>query len=66
VCHPTLAAHNKVYAEQLNKALELRAVADVQFGRDPAEWNLCTGYEASSTIQRLQWTPAEVGITYPR
>lgn len=42
----TLAAYHKVYAEQLARTPTLRAVADVQFGPDPAEWNLWTGYEA--------------------
>jgi anti-sigma regulatory factor (Ser/Thr protein kinase) len=42
----TLAAYHSVYAEQLAKTPTLRAVADVQFGPDPAEWDLWTGYEA--------------------
>src|SRR6266516_1522946 len=42
----TLAAYHKVYAEQLRKTPTLRAVADVQFGPDPEEWDLWTGYEA--------------------
>jgi anti-sigma regulatory factor (Ser/Thr protein kinase) len=42
----TLAAYHKVYAEQLQKTAKLRAVADVQFGPDPHEWDLWTGYEA--------------------
>jgi anti-sigma regulatory factor (Ser/Thr protein kinase) len=42
----TLAAYHEVYAEQLRKTATLRAVADVQFGPDPAEWDLWTGYEA--------------------
>jgi anti-sigma regulatory factor (Ser/Thr protein kinase) len=42
----TLAAYHKVYAEQLHKTPKLRAVADVQFGPDPREWDLWTGYEA--------------------
>ena len=42
----TLAGYHKVYAEQLKKTPKLRAVADVQFGRDPREWDLWTGYEA--------------------
>jgi anti-sigma regulatory factor (Ser/Thr protein kinase) len=42
----TLAAYHDVYAEQLRKTATLRAVADVQFGPDPAEWDLWTGYEA--------------------
>ena len=42
----TLAAYHKVYIEQLRKSPTLRAVADVQFGPDPNEWDLWTGYEA--------------------
>jgi anti-sigma regulatory factor (Ser/Thr protein kinase) len=42
----TLAGYHEVWAEQLRKTPTLRAVADVQFGRDPAEWDLWTGYEA--------------------
>jgi anti-sigma regulatory factor (Ser/Thr protein kinase) len=42
----TLAAYHEIYAEQLARTPTLRAVADVQFGPDPAEWDLWTGYEA--------------------
>jgi anti-sigma regulatory factor (Ser/Thr protein kinase) len=42
----TLAAYHEVYAEQLRKTPTLRALADVQFGPDPREWDLWTGYEA--------------------
>ncbi len=42
----TLAAYHEVYVEQLRKTPTLRAVADVQFGPDPAEWDMWTGYEA--------------------
>src|SRR6478752_2007435 len=42
----TLAAYYKVYVDQLRKTPTLRAVADVQFGPDPNEWDLWTGYEA--------------------
>jgi len=42
----TLAAYHEVYVEQLRKTPTLRAVADVQFGPDPNEWDLWTGYEA--------------------
>jgi anti-sigma regulatory factor (Ser/Thr protein kinase) len=42
----TLAAYHRVYAEQLQRTPELRAVADVQFGPDPREWDTWTGYEA--------------------
>ena len=42
----TLAAYHEVYARQLAKTPRLRAVADVQFGPDPGEWDVWTGYEA--------------------
>jgi anti-sigma regulatory factor (Ser/Thr protein kinase) len=42
----TLAAYHNVYVEQLRKTPTLRAVADVQFGPDPNEWDIWTGYEA--------------------
>jgi anti-sigma regulatory factor (Ser/Thr protein kinase) len=42
----TLASYHEVFALELQKTPRLRAVADVQFGPDPAEWNLWTGYEA--------------------
>jgi anti-sigma regulatory factor (Ser/Thr protein kinase) len=42
----TLAAYHEVYVEQLRKTPTLRAIADVQFGSDPNEWDLWTGYEA--------------------
>ena len=42
----TLAAYHRVYAGQLQRTPRLRAVADVQFGPDPREWDLWIGYEA--------------------
>jgi anti-sigma regulatory factor (Ser/Thr protein kinase) len=42
----TLAAYHEVWVEQLRETPTLRAVADVQFGRDPGEWDLWIGYEA--------------------
>jgi anti-sigma regulatory factor (Ser/Thr protein kinase) len=42
----TLAAYHRIYVEQLRKTPTLRAVADVQFGPDPDEWDVWTGYEA--------------------
>jgi anti-sigma regulatory factor (Ser/Thr protein kinase) len=42
----TLSAYHQVYAEQLRRTPRLRAVADVQFGPDPREWDMWTGYEA--------------------
>ena len=44
----TLAAYHEVWVEQLAETPSLRAVADVQFGRDPGEWVLWLGYEAVS------------------
>jgi anti-sigma regulatory factor (Ser/Thr protein kinase) len=41
-----LTAYHHVFAEQLWLAPALRVVADVQYGPDPAEWDLWTGYEA--------------------
>ena len=45
----TLAAYHQVYVEELKKAASVRVVADVQFGPDPAEWNIWMGYEAALT-----------------
>jgi anti-sigma regulatory factor (Ser/Thr protein kinase) len=59
----TLAAYHKVYAEQLQKTPRLRAVADVQFGRDPREWDLWTGYEAVFN-RSFGHLPAWVWCTY--
>jgi anti-sigma regulatory factor (Ser/Thr protein kinase) len=42
----TLAGYHKVYVEQLQRTPTVRAVADVQFGPDPAEWDLWIAYEA--------------------
>jgi anti-sigma regulatory factor (Ser/Thr protein kinase) len=42
----TLAAYHEVYVELLQRTRTVRAVADVQFGPDPAEWDVWTGYEA--------------------
>jgi anti-sigma regulatory factor (Ser/Thr protein kinase) len=42
----TLAAYHDVYARELRRAGSVRAVADVQFGPDPGEWDVWTGYEA--------------------
>jgi anti-sigma regulatory factor (Ser/Thr protein kinase) len=42
----TLAAYHDVYARQLGRTPSLRAVADVQVGPEPREWDLWTGYEA--------------------
>jgi anti-sigma regulatory factor (Ser/Thr protein kinase) len=42
----TLAAYHAVYADQLRRTPSLRAVADVQVGDDPDEWDMWMGYEA--------------------
>jgi anti-sigma regulatory factor (Ser/Thr protein kinase) len=42
----TLAGYHEVMARQLQETPALRAVADVQFGPDPAERDLWIGYEA--------------------
>jgi anti-sigma regulatory factor (Ser/Thr protein kinase) len=42
----TLAAYHRVYAEQLRQTPALRAVADVQIGPEPGEWDEWMGYEA--------------------
>jgi anti-sigma regulatory factor (Ser/Thr protein kinase) len=59
----TLASYHAVYAEQLARTPSLRAVADVQFGPDPGEWGLWTGYEAvfNASFAHL---PAWVLCTY--
>jgi anti-sigma regulatory factor (Ser/Thr protein kinase) len=42
----TLAAYYKIFTGELQKTASLRAVADVQLGPDPREWDLWMGYEA--------------------
>jgi anti-sigma regulatory factor (Ser/Thr protein kinase) len=42
----TLASYHKVCSAELAKSPNLRAVADVQVGPDPTEWDLWTAYEA--------------------
>jgi anti-sigma regulatory factor (Ser/Thr protein kinase) len=59
----TLAAYHKVWVEQLRKTPTLRAVADVQFGRDPNEWDLWTGYEAAFD-RSFEHLPAWVLCSY--
>src|SRR5690242_21600152 len=41
-----LASYHELFVEQLGTAPAVRAVADVQFGPDPQEWNRWTAYEA--------------------
>jgi anti-sigma regulatory factor (Ser/Thr protein kinase) len=59
----TLAAYHDVYADQLHRTPSLRAVADVQFGPDPSEWDLWTGYEAAFN-ESFAHLPAWVLCTY--
>src|SRR3954471_5788190 len=59
----TLAAYHEVYAAELRKTASLRAVADVQFGPDPAEWDRWTAYEAVFN-RSFAHLPAWVMCTY--
>jgi anti-sigma regulatory factor (Ser/Thr protein kinase) len=59
----TLAAYHKVFAEQLHQTASLRAVADVQFGPDPGEWDLWVGFEAVLN-RSFGHLPAWVWCTY--
>jgi anti-sigma regulatory factor (Ser/Thr protein kinase) len=59
----TLAAYHQVYADQLQKTASLRAIADVQCGSDPGEWDLWMGYEAVFN-QSFAHLPAWVWCTY--
>ena len=59
----TLAAYHGVYASELGRAASLRAVADVQFGPDPGEWDMWTGYEAAFN-RSFAHLPAWVLCTY--
>jgi anti-sigma regulatory factor (Ser/Thr protein kinase) len=59
----TLASYRQVYVEQLGKSPSLRVVADVQFGLDPAEWDLWTAYEAVFN-RSFEHLPAWVVCTY--
>ena len=59
----TLAAYHAVYAGQLQKTPSLRAVADVQFGPDPGEWDLWTGLRGG--LQPLLRASPGVGPVLP-
>src|SRR5256885_2203984 len=59
----TLAAYHRVFVEQFRKTPMLRAVADVQFGPDPDEWDLWTGYEAMFN-RSFEHLPAWVLCSY--
>jgi anti-sigma regulatory factor (Ser/Thr protein kinase) len=59
----TLAAYHAVYADELTRHPFVRAVADVQFGPEPREWDLWTGYEAVFN-RAFASVPAWVLCTY--
>jgi anti-sigma regulatory factor (Ser/Thr protein kinase) len=59
----TLAAYHQVYAEELSRFPSLRAVADVQYGPNPGEWELWNGYE-SVFNQSFAHLPAWVLCSY--
>lgn len=59
----TLAAYHQVYAEELAKNRSLRAVADVQLGPHPSEWDMWIGYEAIFN-RSFAHLPAWVWCTY--
>lgn len=59
----TLAAYHQVFAAQLQETASLRAVADVQFGPDPGEWDLWVGFEAVLN-RSFGHLPAWVWCTY--
>jgi anti-sigma regulatory factor (Ser/Thr protein kinase) len=42
----TFAAYHKVYADEFKKAASVRVISDVQYGPEPAEWEMWMGYEA--------------------
>jgi anti-sigma regulatory factor (Ser/Thr protein kinase) len=42
----TMAAYHEVYTQLLRTTPYVRAIADVQFGPDPGEWDLWTLYES--------------------
>jgi anti-sigma regulatory factor (Ser/Thr protein kinase) len=59
----TLAAYHQVLADELQRTPSLRAVADVQFGSDPHEWDLWMAYEAVLN-RSFQHLPVWVLCTY--
>lgn len=59
----TLASYHGVYVEQLRGVRSLRAVADVQLGPDPGEWDEWVGYE-SVFNRAFAHLPAWVMCTY--
>ena len=42
----TFAAYHQVYADEFKKATSVRVISDVQYGPEPAEWEMWMGYEA--------------------
>ena len=59
----TLAAYHDVYVDALSRHRRVRAVADVQFGPHPGEWDLWTTYEAVFN-RSFAHLPAWVVCTY--
>jgi anti-sigma regulatory factor (Ser/Thr protein kinase) len=59
----TLASYHAVFAERLRETPSFRAVADVQFGPNPGERKLWTGYEAVFNLS-FSHLPAWVVCTY--
>jgi anti-sigma regulatory factor (Ser/Thr protein kinase) len=59
----TLAAFHDVFRDKLRTSPRLRAVADVQVGPDPRDWDLWAGYEAV-TNRSFAHLPAWVLCSY--
>jgi anti-sigma regulatory factor (Ser/Thr protein kinase) len=59
----TLAAYCGLFLEELRKAPSVRAVADVQVGPTPADWEEWTGYEAITNLSYAH-LPVWVLCTY--
>jgi anti-sigma regulatory factor (Ser/Thr protein kinase) len=58
-----LASYHELFVEQLGLTPSVRAIADVQFGPDPQEWNRWTAYEAV-TNRSFAHLPAWVVCSY--
>src|SRR4249919_1713136 len=59
----TLASYHAVYVNELRSVGSLRAVADVQLGPEPGEWDEWVGYEAVFN-QAFEHLPAWVMCSY--
>jgi anti-sigma regulatory factor (Ser/Thr protein kinase) len=59
----TLAAYHRVLVDNLRNAPSVRAVADVQIGPVPEEWNQWVGYEAMTNLAYAH-LPAWLVCTY--